>query len=94
MLCGVAFLQDTGDITVDVYKNDLEANDNNWNLIGNPYPSAIDADLFLAANTVVYQNVPVSPSFGVTDGAIFFWSQDSSPSNSNNGNEKLKFRTI
>ena len=81
----------TGDITIDVYKNDLEANDNNWNLIGNPYPSAIDADLFLAANTVVDQNVPVSPSFGVTDGAIFFWSQDSSASNSNNGNENLNF---
>ena len=81
----------TGDITVDVYKNDLESQDNNWNLIGNPYPSAIDADLFLAENAVVDQNVPVNPSFGVSDGAIFFWSQDSSPSNSNNGNENLNF---
>ena len=81
----------TGDISVDVYKNDLESQDNNWNLIGNPYPSAIDADLFLAANTVVDQNVPVNPSLGVSDGVIFFWSQNEAPSSSNNGNENLNF---
>jgi hypothetical protein len=27
------------------------ANDDNWNLLGNPYPSAISADAFLGANT-------------------------------------------
>src|SRR5690606_16855170 len=26
------------------------ANDDNWNLLGNPYPSAISADAFLGAN--------------------------------------------
>jgi hypothetical protein len=28
----------------------VTANDDNWNLLGNPYPSAIDASAFLAAN--------------------------------------------
>ena len=82
----------TGDIYVSVYKNDAELADNNWNLIGNPYPSAISADDFLAANSVVNQNVPINPPIGaVSDGAIFLWSQDSSPSNSNNGNENENF---
>ena len=29
----------------------VTANDDNWNLIGNPYPSAIDAVAFLNANS-------------------------------------------
>jgi uncharacterized repeat protein (TIGR02543 family) len=39
-----------------------------WNLIGNPYPSAISADLFLgdALNT------------GVVEGTIYFWTHNSS----------------
>ena len=83
----------TGDVNVSVYKNDLEANDNNWNLIGNPYPSAIDANLFLTENmSVINEITPVNPPLhGVSEGAIFFWSQDSSPSNGNNGNENENF---
>jgi len=42
-----------GTITVPIHRNDSETEDINWNLIGNPYPSAIDADLFFAANTFV-----------------------------------------
>lgn len=37
---------------------------NTSNLIGNPYPSAIDADKFLAANT------------GVIDGTLYFWTHN------------------
>ena len=85
------FNTDTIDVTV--YKNDSESNDNNWNLIGNPYPCAISADTFLTVNAVVLdENVPISPPIsGVSEGAIFLWSQDSSPSNSNNGNENQNF---
>lgn len=42
-----------------------------WNLIGNPYPSAIDADAFLAhpSNT------------SVIDGTLYLWTHNSPPSN-------------
>lgn len=66
-----------GIITVPVYRNNTETNDNNWNLIGNPYPSAINADDFFAANTDI--------------GAIYFWSQNTPPSSVANGNETLNF---
>ncbi|MGB1307498.1 MAG: GEVED domain-containing protein [Oceanihabitans sp.] len=43
--------------------------DDNWNLIGNPYPSSLNADKFLAANTNITGSVrvwthgtPISPS--------------------------------
>jgi len=41
--------------------------DDNWNLIGNPYPSAINANLFLAANTNIA-------------GFIKFWTHGTLPS--------------
>ncbi len=76
-----------GIITVPIYRNDTETNDNNWNFIGNPYPSAISADDFLAANTVLNLNVPS----GSIDGAIFLWSQNTPPSGTTNGNQNLNF---
>ncbi|MFD2551336.1 lamin tail domain-containing protein [Bizionia sediminis] len=82
----------TGDYNIPLYRNDDELNDNNWNLIGNPYPSAIDADLFLLANSVIDENVSELPSgSGATSGAIFLWSQNSAPDTDNNGNEALNF---
>ncbi|WP_397363950.1 Calx-beta domain-containing protein [Olleya sp. R77988] len=75
-----------GDITVPVERNDLETGDTNWNLIGNPYPSAIDADLFFAKN-----NYLSDTANGRLDGAIYLWSQDTPPSNTTNGNEPLNF---
>ena len=77
-----------GVYNVPIYRNDSELNDNNWNLIGNPYPSAINADLFLAANS----NVDASVTTPYTiDGAIFMWSQDTAPNATTNGNEQLNF---
>ena len=38
--------------------------DDNWNLLGNPYPSAIDADSFLLANTML-------------EGAVHIWTHGS-----------------
>ena len=40
-----------------------------WNLLGNPYPSAIDADLFLAYPT----------NTGVIGGTIYFWTHNTAP---------------
>jgi hypothetical protein len=73
-----------GIITVPLYRNDSETADNNWNFIGNPYPSAIDADVFLTVNSNIATNVNI-------DGAIFLWSQNTPPSNTENGNEGLNF---
>lgn len=74
-----------GIITVPIYRNDSETGDTNWNFIGNPYPSAIDADLFLSVNASIDQ------SAGATTGAIFFWSQNTPPDGNTNGNEILNF---
>ena len=68
-----------GSQTVPVYRNDSVTDDNNWNLLGNPYPSAISADTFFAENS------------GTIEGAIYLWSQNTAPSNTANGNENLNF---
>ncbi|WP_138432347.1 lamin tail domain-containing protein [Winogradskyella algicola] len=74
-----------GIYNIPIYRNDAELNDNNWNFIGNPYPSAIDADLFLAANASVDQTI------GATNGAIFFWSHNTAADGNTNGNENLNY---
>nr|WP_321227420.1 GEVED domain-containing protein [uncultured Psychroserpens sp.] len=74
-----------GVVNVPIYRNDSETNDNNWNFIGNPYPSAIDADLFLTANASIDQNV------NATDGAIYFWSHNTAADGDTNGNENLNY---
>lgn len=52
-----------GDINVTLgFMSDADT-DNDWNLLGNPYPSAIDADAFIAAN----------PNIG---GTLYFWSNN------------------
>lgn len=44
----------------------------NWNLLGNPYPSALDANKFLLANSTLL------------DGAIFYWTHNTLPSAAQN----------
>lgn len=75
-----------GVYNVPIYRNDSETNDNNWNFIGNPYPSAIDADLFLAANASIDQSTN-----GAVSGAIFFWSHNTTADGNTNGNENLNY---
>lgn len=64
-----------GDILCPIYFGGLPLTNNNdkYNLLGNPYPSAVDAELFLSdpANTPVI------------DGTIYFWTHNSPPSSSN-----------
>lgn len=68
----------TGDIPVVISLN-VANTGVNWNFIGNPYPSALEFDAFQAANS------------GIIDGAAYFWSQASPPSELNPGNEGLNF---
>ncbi|MGB5420085.1 T9SS type A sorting domain-containing protein [Algibacter sp.] len=50
-----------------------------WNLIGNPYPSALDFDAFVTNNP------------GVVDGAAYLWSHATALSATTNGNEDFNF---
>lgn len=52
--------------------------DDNFNLIGNPYPSAIDADLFIARYGVVS-----SPDYADIEGSVRIWSHNTLPLASN-----------
>ncbi|MFK8060689.1 MAG: hypothetical protein AB8B78_11430 [Polaribacter sp.] len=49
--------------------------DNDWNLVGNPYPSAIDADTFLADNS------------SVIGGTIYFWTHNTPEDGTENNTE-------
>lgn len=67
----------TGDISVTIHTNTVD--DNDWNFIGNPYPSAIDFKSIYNENSTVI------------DGAAYLWSHHSPPSDSNPGNQLLNF---
>jgi hypothetical protein len=67
-----------GDIPVGIYNNPLNTT-GSWNLIGNPYASAIDFDAFQQANS------------SLIDGTVYFWSQATPPSDTNAGNQVLNF---
>jgi len=54
------------------------AADPNWNLIGNPYPSGIDADVFITNNPDL-------------DGTVYLWTHNSPPEGVNPGPEGLNF---
>ncbi|NNK73582.1 MAG: hypothetical protein HKO94_10355 [Flavobacteriaceae bacterium] len=77
----------TGDIDVAIYRDNTVTDDNNWNLIGNPYPSAISAQQFLTENTALIEGNPG----GSIQGAIFLWSHDTAPDGDTSGNEVLNF---
>ena len=64
-----------GDISCPIYFGGLPLANNNdkYNLLGNPYASAVDAELFLSDPA----NVPV------IDGTIYFWTHNSPPSADN-----------
>ena len=70
----------TGDIDKTIVMNSF-AGDNDWNFIGNPYPSAIDFVALHSANSTRIQ------------GAAFLWSQSEPPLDTNPGNEAINFNT-
>lgn len=57
-------------ITVDVKKNVGTSNNVPWNLVGNPFPSSLDADLFIDVNGPL--------GSGAIAGALYFWDDDNS----------------
>ena len=67
-----------GIIETPIFTNSLTT-DNDWNLIGNPYASAIDFDDLYALNS------------GLIGGSAYLWSHASPPDINNNGNEVLNF---
>ena len=75
-----------GVYNVPVYRNDAETNDNNWNFIGNPYPSAISFANFMAQN--LYSGTNTS---GALEGAIYLWSHETNAAVDANGNEVYNY---
>lgn len=60
------------------YGSTLATNlDDNWNLIGNPYPSAISADAFITTNSSIITD-DTNP--GAITGTVYLWRHLSSPS--------------
>jgi hypothetical protein len=80
-------LFNNGNRPVVVVRNDGSLLDMNWNLIGNPYPSAIDIDAFFDQN--VY-DLTLNPT-GTIDRVAYLWSQNTPPSSTANGNQVLNF---
>ena len=70
----------TGTITTPIHYNG-DNGDSDWNLIGNPYPSAIDVDAFFDANPTVIGSV------------IYLWTHATTPEANNNGNETYNFNS-
>ncbi|WP_290697803.1 hypothetical protein [Lacinutrix sp.] len=67
-----------GIIDVPIFYNGANG-DEDWNLIGNPYPSAIDTNTFLADNSAI------------TGGAIYLWSQNTPVNGDTSGNQGANF---
>ncbi|MBE8727444.1 Ig-like domain-containing protein [Flavobacterium hungaricum] len=63
---------------------DIDATTSNskWNLIGNPYPSAVDAEKFINLNLSLN---------GVETGALYFWTHKSLPSSAVAGDAKYNY---
>ena len=73
----------TGDITYPVVND--PTNGLHWNLIGNPYPSAIDVDAFFA------ENGTVAPGNNTIYEVIYMWSNVSDVNVVNPGNEVFNY---
>ncbi|MEW4923179.1 T9SS sorting signal type C domain-containing protein [Algibacter sp. 2305UL17-15] len=67
-----------GLVTSTIYYNPANIGEH-WNLIGNPYPCALDFDAFYALNS------------GVVSGAAYLWSHSTPASSAANGNQGFNF---
>ncbi len=62
-----------------VYPNPADDNNNYWNLVGNPYPSAISADTFISVNAGQLMDDDPNPA---VIGTIYLWRHQSTPDDS------------
>jgi hypothetical protein len=70
------------DITISITKSNSGNPDaDGWNLVGNPYPSPIDADAFVGDNPSIY-------------GSLYFFDSDTSGGNDYNTNDYGVYNTI
>lgn len=58
-------------------------------LLGNPYPSAIDADVFLNLNS----DIAVAEELRVLEGTLYFWTHNTPPSTAIPGDKKYNYTT-
>ncbi|MGC1473352.1 MAG: hypothetical protein WA775_12230 [Psychroserpens sp.] len=72
-----------GNVTVDINKSSgtFDATQSHWNLIGNPYPSSIDATKLLNANAIGGSNL--SAGGAIIEGAVHLWTHGNAPSGAN-----------
>ncbi|WP_339916084.1 T9SS type A sorting domain-containing protein [Yeosuana marina] len=75
-----------GDITVPVFRNDTSSLDTNWILLGNPYPSAIDAARFIGEN--YYSS---ATNTGTIEGVVYLWKSEGVASAGNLGSDTYNF---
>lgn len=75
-------LVNTGTITTPISKSpNIGITNFDWNLIGNPYPSAVDANALLSDS----RNTPV------VNGSIYLWTHNTQISEANPGPEKYNY---
>lgn len=75
-------IPNNADISIPVYGNtSILPADYKWNLIGNPYPSALDIDEFLSH----------PDNIAAVDGTIYLWTHNSAPSNAIPGDQTYNY---
>src|SRR5690606_22426568 len=68
-----------GAFAVNIEKGTLTGIDDNWNLIGNPYPSAISADSFIFANSAELDSEDTPSVLGT----VYLWQHQGTPNVAN-----------
>lgn len=76
---------EVSDIVFNNDEGNNENSDNDFNLIGNPYPAAIDIEAFLKTNTEINE---------VIDGTAYFWTHDTPLTDNAYGDDYITYNFI